>query len=92
MEQLERPIQMLRLLSRPLRVRILDFLDQAESPQRVTEIVRACKVEASAIISQQLRILKDGGLVESQRDGNQVFYRIISPEVRQYLTCLRASV
>lgn len=92
MAQLERSASIFRLLSHPQRFRILDFLDVAESPQRVTEIVAASQGVPQAIISQQLRILRDSGLVDSQRDGNRVLYRIISPEVRQYLTFLRESV
>jgi DNA-binding transcriptional ArsR family regulator len=89
MDQLEEPAHVLRLLTKPLRMRILDFLDTAGSPQCVNKIVEACEGEIQAIVSQQLRILKEGGLLAATRDGNRVFYQIIRPEVRQYLMILR---
>lgn len=91
MDQLERPARIFRLLSHPQRVRILDFLDVSRCPKCVTEIVKASEGTPQAIISQQLRSLREGGLLESQRDGNQIFYRVASPEVHQYLTFLRES-
>lgn len=90
--QLEQPARICQLLSHPQRVRILDFLDLCPCPQRFTEIVNASEGAPQAIVSQQLRTLKEGGLLESWRDGNQVFYRIVSPDVRQYLTFLRESL
>jgi DNA-binding transcriptional ArsR family regulator len=92
LDQLEEHARVFRLLTSPQRIRILDFLDSAGSPQRVTEIVSASEGVHQAIVSQQLRILKDGGIVDSERDGNRIFYRITSPEVRQYLKFLRESV
>jgi ArsR family transcriptional regulator, lead/cadmium/zinc/bismuth-responsive transcriptional repressor len=89
LKQLEESTRIFRVLSSPQRIRILDFLDRAGSPQRVTEIVAVCDGVQQAIVSQQLRILRDGGLVDTERDGNRIFYRIIRPEVRQYLKFLR---
>jgi DNA-binding transcriptional ArsR family regulator len=91
LDRLEEHACVFRVLASPQRIRILDFLDSAGSPQRVTEIVAACGGAQQAIVSQQLRILKDGGIVDSERDGNRIFYQIISPEVRQYLAFLRES-
>jgi DNA-binding transcriptional ArsR family regulator len=89
--QLDEHARLFRLLSNPQRVRILDFLDTAACPQRVTEIVKVSEGVVQAIVSQQLRILKNHGIVDSTRNGTQVFYQIISPEMRHYLTVLRES-
>ena len=36
-------------------------------------------------VSQQLRILKDAGVVDTNRDGVNIFYRLIDPLIRQLL-------
>jgi DNA-binding transcriptional ArsR family regulator len=91
LDQLEQSARIFRMLSNPLRFRILDFLDVSACPQRFIEIVKALEGVPQAIVWQQLRILKKAGLLESQRDRNCVFYRIVSPEVRRYLAFLRKS-
>jgi DNA-binding transcriptional ArsR family regulator len=90
--KLEQYAYFFRLLSSPVRTRILDFLDLAESPQCVTEIIAVCEGAQQCIISQQLRLLKNGGIIVSAKDGNRVFYKIVHPEVRQYLKLLRESM
>lgn len=90
MDQLEEPVRILHLLSSPWRIRILDFLDTTGKPERVTDIVAACEDLPQVMVSQQLRILREGGLVESDRRGNRVFYRIAHPRVGHYLKSVRA--
>lgn len=38
-----------------------------------------------AYVSQQLRILKDAGVVDTHRDGVNIFYRLVDPLARQLL-------
>jgi DNA-binding transcriptional ArsR family regulator len=76
-------------LGHPLRLRILDFLDTAAAPQRVTEIVAASGVNAQSIVSQQLKILRDHGIVQGVRKQNNIFYSITNAEVPQILRQLR---
>jgi ArsR family transcriptional regulator, virulence genes transcriptional regulator len=90
-DQLEKQTRLLHLISHPLRTRILDFLDIADSPQCVTAIVEASDGAAQPFVSQHLRNLKIGGAVDSERDRNQIFYRIIDPRVQEYLAFLRVS-
>lgn len=91
LSKLDEVAHIFHLISTPLRIRILDFLDRSGQPQRVTEIVENSGSANQPLVSQQLRILKEGGLLASERDKNQVFYRIISPEVRRYLAFMRNS-
>jgi len=41
-------------------------------------------------VSQQLRILKDQGVLSCQRQGNFVLYEITTPNVFLILDCIRA--
>ncbi|HEX8992924.1 MAG TPA: metalloregulator ArsR/SmtB family transcription factor [Anaerolineales bacterium] len=74
-----------------------DFLKAIPHPTRlaVLEILRdgeqgVCHMEAmlgprQARISQQLRILREAGLVEVRRDGLNMFHRVVKPQVFQVL-------
>lgn len=60
-----------KALAHPVRLQILDMLRSGE--------VCVCHMEAAlgkrqAYISQQLMVLRDAGLVETRRDGLQVYY------------------
>lgn len=88
METLERVAPIIRNVAHPLRLRILDYLDQQPQPCTVTEIVEASGA-GQAIVSQQLRILKDQGVLAAKRDGNFVLYSIADRSVLLLLTCIR---
>jgi ArsR family transcriptional regulator len=88
METLELVTPMLRAVAHPIRLRILDYLRHEGDPRTVSQIEAACGVQ-QAVVSQQLRILKDQGVVSSQRMGNFVLYTITNPSVLLVLDCIR---
>jgi len=66
------------LLSHEARLGILDELRRDEAC--------VCHLQAvlgrpQAYISQQLRVLRDAGVIEGNQDGLNVYYRIIEPQV-----------
>jgi DNA-binding transcriptional ArsR family regulator len=85
----ERVTPLIRIFSHPLRLRILDFLETTQSPQRVTEIVEVSEGAQQAIVSQQLRILRDAGIVAAERKGNCVYYSIQDSQNIYLLHCIR---
>ncbi len=69
---------LLRTLSHPTRLAILDILRDGEQC--------VCHLEATlclrqAYISQQLMTLKQAGLVDSRRDGQNLYYHVTKPEI-----------
>ena len=77
--------EFLKALSHPTRLAVLDILREGEQC--------VCHMEATlglrqAYISQQLMILKNAGLVESRRDGLNLYYRVIKPEIFNVLDTL----
>jgi DNA-binding transcriptional ArsR family regulator len=90
MPTLEQITPTIRVLSHPLRLRILDFLENSETPQRVTEIVGACENTPQAIISQQLKILRDSEILSAKRKGNCVYYSINNRQALYFLDCIRS--
>lgn len=72
----------LKLLAHPERLRILDVL------RRDAECV--CHLEAllnkpQPYVSQQLRFLRQAGLILDEKEGQNVFYRLSDAEVRDWL-------
>lgn len=73
-QELELSAQILRAIAHPLRMRILSFIDGHKSIN-VNKIYTSLGLEQS-ITSQHLRILRNAGLVRTERDGKFVKYSI----------------
>lgn len=73
-EKLQSSSEILRALSHPLRLQILEFIDQNDVIN-VNKIYNTLKLEQS-ITSQHLRILRLAGLVETERDGKFIHYSL----------------
>ena len=76
-EKLEYSVELARALAHPLRMKILEFIDQ-KGAINVNKIYHSLKLEQS-ITSQHLRILRDNGLVTTQREGKSIYYLIDRP-------------
>lgn len=74
-------------LAHPFRIRILELLSTA--PERsVTDLQVQTGLEASHL-SQHLAVLRRHRLVESERRGSHVFYRLGDPAVGRLLAVAR---
>lgn len=71
-----------KALAHPLRLAILDFLRGGE--RSVSSLQRELGVEQS-VLSRQLSLLRERGLVEARREGQMVYYRTRDPEVYAFL-------
>jgi len=85
MDNYETQSNLLKTLSHSTRLAILDILRDGEQC--------VCHMEATlslrqAYISQQLIVLKEAGLIESRRDGLNLYYRVIKPEIFNVLDTL----
>lgn len=69
---------LLKALAHPARLEIMHLL--ADEPQCVCELMSALELEQS-VVSKHLKILRDQGLVSSQREGSRVVYRLRRPEI-----------
>jgi ArsR family transcriptional regulator len=75
----------MKALGHPLRLQIVSLL--AEEEQHVGAIAELLDA-APAIVSQQLRILRMAGLVETSRDEGRAVYRLAEPHLRGLLACM----
>ena len=64
---------MLKVLADDTRLAVVRRL--MSGPQQVSEIIAVLHLEQS-LLSHHLRVLRDAGLVESERDGKAVRYRL----------------
>ncbi|WP_322514387.1 metalloregulator ArsR/SmtB family transcription factor [Rhodopseudomonas palustris] len=79
--------EFLKTLSNPSRLVMLCLL--AEGEKSVSELA-ATLDERQPTVSQQLARLRGERLVETRRDGQQVFYSLASEEVRSLILALHA--
>jgi rhodanese-related sulfurtransferase/predicted transcriptional regulator len=74
-------------LSSDRRLEIIDLLLQA--PRHVEALAQATGLSV-ANASQHLQVLRNAGLVTSEREGNRVFYRLSDPSVVKLWRTLQA--
>ncbi len=81
MDRWERKVsETLRVMGEPSRFKILRYL--TEAPRNVSEIVRALGMGQS-LVSHHLKVLKEHGLLEANRQGPFVRYRVTHLEVKE---------
>ncbi len=82
------PADLLKAISHPTRLAVLDILRDGEQC--------VCHMEASlglrqSSISQQLMVLREAGLVEVRRDGLNMYYRVLNPRIFPVLDAVYAA-
>ncbi len=78
-----------KALMHPARLAILDVLRNGEQC--------VCHIEyrlghRQAYVSQQLAVLRDAGLIQDERDGWNIYYRVTRPEVFALIDVARTMV
>ncbi|GAB1420234.1 metalloregulator ArsR/SmtB family transcription factor [Anaerolineales bacterium] len=85
MNSYEQQANKLKVMGHPVRLQILDMLRLGETC--------VCHIECAldkrqAYISQQFMTLRDAGLVDSRKDGLQVYYRLLDQQVFELLNLI----
>lgn len=87
-EKLNQVARTLKAVAHPLRLRIIELLEGGE--RAVGDIVAALGAKP-AIVSQQLGLMRDRGVLAARRDGPHVYYRIANRHVVKVIHCVRKS-
>lgn len=66
-----------KALCDPVRISIVATLATRSAPSSVTDIAVCCGIDFSGV-SRHLKILKDAGVLVSERDGRSVLYSLNS--------------
>lgn len=73
-------------LAHATRLKIVDLLAE-EGEYCVCELTEILEVSQSTV-SKHLRILRENGLVESQKEGLKVYYKLKVPCINEFFSCL----
>lgn len=71
-----------KLLGHPVRLQILDVLRR--SPECVCHL-EALLGKPQPYVSQQLRLLREGGLIDLERQGQNIYYHLADATVGRWL-------
>ncbi len=85
-EQLERAASMLKAIAHPMRIAILSHLEEGKR-LTVTEIHQILDIEQSTT-SHHLGILKDKGVLISQREGKNTYYSLKHNSLQNIVECV----
>lgn len=76
----------LRAISHPTRIAIMELLSNGNK-LNVTDIYKALKIE-QATVSHHLSILKNNGVLVSQREGKKNYYAIGNVALSDIIECV----
>jgi DNA-binding transcriptional ArsR family regulator len=80
----KRQARLLRALANETRLKIIDRLGKGEC--QVSELVNIIGSDQSTV-SKHLATLRNAGVVDDERRGNAVFYRLLTPCVLNSFAC-----
>jgi DNA-binding transcriptional ArsR family regulator len=84
--KLELAASKLRALAHPMRIAIIELLEEKKKLS-VTEIYKHLKIE-QASASHHLNILKGKGVLYSKRDGKKIYYSLRSESLTEIIHCI----
>lgn len=85
-EQLEKAATMLRAIAHPMRIAIMNFLEDGQK-RTVTEIHEKLGIEQSTA-SHHLGILRDKGVLLASREGKNSYYSIKHDKLSTLIDCI----
>ena len=83
----ERRANIMKALGHPSRLMMVDELSQGE--RCVCELTEMVGADISTV-SKHLSVLREAGIVDSRKDGVQVYYRLKVPCVLNMFQCVEA--
>ncbi len=86
LEALVKAAACLKVMAHPVRLRIVDILQRGD--YSVREVAEMCEIPEHQIC-EHLRHMQACGLLESERRGRTVHYRVASPQLPSLLHCIR---
>jgi DNA-binding transcriptional ArsR family regulator len=89
MDEQELSVKIFKALGHPIRYKIVKFL--FDGPKCVCKINEDIEF-SQANLSQHLKILKDSGILSSEKIGLNIHYRITSDEVKKVIECVNRYV
>jgi DNA-binding transcriptional ArsR family regulator len=85
-KKLEQLASRLKAIAHPVRIAIIEMLSN-ESRLSVTEIYQLLEIEQAAA-SHHLNIMKNKGILESEREGKKIFYSLQNESLSEIIHCV----
>jgi len=85
MDEQELSVKIFKALGHPIRYKIVKFL--FDGPKCVCMINEDIEF-SQANLSQHLKILKDAGILSSEKVGMNIHYRISSDKIKKVIECV----
>jgi DNA-binding transcriptional ArsR family regulator len=86
LELLAHAAECLKTLAHPHRLRMVQMI--LHDRYTVGELAAACEI-ASHQASGHLRLLQHCGLLDQEREGREVYYRVVQPCLKEILDCIQ---
>jgi len=89
-EKLQAVAKILKTIAHPVKLEILEVLEQ-EEPLDVSTICDRIGAQCQfSMMSHHLAKLKDNGILKSEKQGKQVFYSIADRQVLKIFDCMES--
>ncbi|MCX2740128.1 ArsR/SmtB family transcription factor [Pontibacter anaerobius] len=85
-KKLERAAYVLKCVAHPVRISIIDLLEQRER-LTVSQLQEVLQVEQS-LLSHHLTNMRDKGVVDTQRQGKHVYYSLTDSAITNIISCI----
>lgn len=85
-DKIDRIAQILKIISHPVRLSILEMLEQ-QKKMCVSDIIIETETEQSTL-SHHLLKMKQVGILDSERNGKQIFYFIKLKDITKIFDCM----
>ncbi|MFD2247127.1 ArsR/SmtB family transcription factor [Pontibacter ruber] len=85
-KKLERAANVLKCVAHPVRISIIDLLEQRER-LTVSELQDVLNIEQS-LLSHHLTNMRDKGVVRTQRGGKNVYYSLTDFTISNIIECI----
>ncbi|MCC9166241.1 ArsR/SmtB family transcription factor [Pontibacter harenae] len=86
-EKLERAAYVLKCVAHPVRISIIDLLEQSEALS-VGQLQEILQIEQS-LLSHHLIKMRDKGIVSIKRKGKNVYYSLSDPTITTIISCIQ---
>lgn len=86
--KLQKVAEILKAISHPVRLEVLELLEKNE-PLSVAQLLVQLDVEQS-LLSHHLTKMKDKGILQSFREGRNIYYQLAFREITKIFYCMEA--
>lgn len=85
-EKIERIAEILKTISHPVRLSVMEVLESKEKLS-VSQLMKELDIEQS-LLSHHLTKMKDRGILVGKREGKNIFYSLADTTILQIFDCM----